>query len=440
MIGLRGGPQATSSVYVCNLPAGTDEALLAEHFGQIGVIKKDKRHGRPKIWIYRDKASNEPKGDATVTYEDPHAASAAVEWFDNKEFHGNLIRVSIAESKARDAATEQQLLVLAEPTLPLPLPPAAPEVGDGLGGAGELASDAAADGGRGRGRGGDAAASAKCWQQEGDWPCPNPRSVELGEQLNQLSLSVSVSVSVSVHGKYRWLCIHLCALAALLLSYPLAVPWSASCGNINFAFRGSCNRCGASRPSSGSGGGGGGRGRGRGADSAGRGGRGSIFGPNDWSCPMCGNTNWAKRTKCNICNTTKPGHTEGGVREGRAGGYKEFDEAEIEETKRRRKELEEDDGEMYDEFGNLKKKFRLKSKQGEAPGQSLGTVGWDKEDLGYVEIRRDKRNKEDHNGARSSDEGQRRSYRERYDSDRYKERDYRERNRGKDQVRERRGK
>ncbi|XP_024533295.1 transcription initiation factor TFIID subunit 15 isoform X4 [Selaginella moellendorffii] len=387
MIGLRGGPQATSSVYVCNLPAGTDEALLAEHFGQIGVIKKDKRHGRPKIWIYRDKASNEPKGDATVTYEDPHAASAAVEWFDNKEFHGNLIRVSIAESKARDAATEQQLLVLAEPTLPLPLPPAAPEVGDGLGGAGELASDAAADGGRGRGRGGDAAASAKCWQQEGDWPCPNP-----------------------------------------------------SCGNINFAFRGSCNRCGASRPSSGSGGGGGGRGRGRGADSAGRGGRGSIFGPNDWSCPMCGNTNWAKRTKCNICNTTKPGHTEGGVREGRAGGYKEFDEAEIEETKRRRKELEEDDGEMYDEFGNLKKKFRLKSKQGEAPGQSLGTVGWDKEDLGYVEIRRDKRNKEDHNGARSSDEGQRRSYRERYDSDRYKERDYRERNRGKDQVRERRGK
>lgn len=28
-------------------------------------------------------------------------------------------------------------------------------------------------------------------------------------------------------------------------------------------------------------------------------------------------------------------------REGRAGGYKEFDEAEIEETKRRRRELEE---------------------------------------------------------------------------------------------------
>ncbi|KAB2021137.1 hypothetical protein ES319_D07G119200v1 [Gossypium barbadense] len=29
---------------------------------------------------------------------------------------------------------------------------------------------------------------------------------------------------------------------------------------------------------------------------------------------MCGNINWAKRMKCNICNTNKPGHNEGGVR------------------------------------------------------------------------------------------------------------------------------
>lgn len=28
----------------------------------------------------------------------------------------------------------------------------------------------------------------------------------------------------------------------------------------------------------------------------------------------CANINWAKRNKCNICNTNKPGHNEGGVR------------------------------------------------------------------------------------------------------------------------------
>jgi hypothetical protein len=72
--------------------------------------------------------------------------------------------------------------------------------------------------------------------------------------------------------------------------------YSPSCGNVNFAFRGVCNRCGAARPA-GAGGtaaGGGGRGRGRGSSDA----RGSshagaavggppgLFGPNDWPCPM----------------------------------------------------------------------------------------------------------------------------------------------------------
>ncbi|MCI22547.1 transcription initiation factor TFIID subunit 15-like, partial [Trifolium medium] len=66
---------------------------------------KDKRTGRPKIWLYRDKETNEPKGDATVTYEDPHAAVAAVEWFNNKDFHGNTIGVFIAESKNKDDQT-----------------------------------------------------------------------------------------------------------------------------------------------------------------------------------------------------------------------------------------------------------------------------------------------------------------------------------------------
>ncbi|EEE69405.1 hypothetical protein OsJ_28765 [Oryza sativa Japonica Group] len=306
----RGPPNG--SVYVCNLPPGTDETMLADYFGTIGLLKKDKRTGRPKIWIYRDKVTNEPKGDATVTYEDPHAASAAVEWFNNKDFHGSTIQVHIAESKNKDTYDNSASL----------------NNSAGLGGQDEL------DNGAGRGRGhGDG--PGKAWQQDGDWLCPN-----------------------------------------------------TSCGNVNFAFRGVCNRCGAARPAgvSGSGAGGGGRGRGRGSDDAKGGSRAAavggppgLFGPNDWSCPMCGNINWAKRMKCNICNTTKPGHNEGGVRGGRGGGYKELDEEELEEVKRRRKEAEEDDGEMYDEFGNLKKKFRAKTQQTEnaptLPGS--GRAGWE---------------------------------------------------------------
>ncbi|KAF5185633.1 Transcription initiation factor tfiid subunit, partial [Thalictrum thalictroides] len=243
----RGTP-LNGSIYICNLPHGTDENMLGEFFGTIGMLKKDKRTGRPKIWLYRDKSTNEPKGDATVTYEDPHAALAAVEWFNNKDFHGSIIGVYMAESKTKD-----EPIIVEEPTVA-----AVDMVGQ------EDVRDMNEGTGKGRGRG-DVA--GKAWQQDGDWMCPN-----------------------------------------------------TSCSNVNFAFRGVCNRCGSARPTgaSGTGAGAGGRGRGRGAEDSGGRGRAvgaptGLFGPNDWPCPMCANINWAKRTKCNICNTNKPGHNEGGV-------------------------------------------------------------------------------------------------------------------------------
>ncbi|XP_076895000.1 transcription initiation factor TFIID subunit 15-like isoform X1 [Bidens hawaiensis] len=341
------GAPSNGSVYVCNLPPGTDEDMLAEFFGTIGLLKKDKRTGRPKIWLYRDKVTDEPKGDATVTYEDPYAALAAVEWFHNKEFHGNIIEVLMAESKSSNSLV-------------------APFVDSSLVndmGPDESGPDVNGSVARGRGRG-DASGNIppKAWQQDGDWACPN-----------------------------------------------------TSCTNVNFAFRGVCNRCGSARPAGagggGAGGGGRGRGRGGGSDSGGGrvgvGGPTGLFGPNDWSCPMCANINWAKRLKCNICNTNKPGVTEGGVRGGRAGGYKELDEEELEETKRRRREAEEDDGEMYDEFGNLKKKFRVKAQQTEV-GQVLpgtGRAGWEVEEIGMSdkdrrERSRDRREREEREGSK----------------------------------------
>ena len=54
---------------------------LEESFGSIGIIKSDKRTNQPKIWIYKDKNTGEGKGEATVTYDDEEAASAAINWF-----------------------------------------------------------------------------------------------------------------------------------------------------------------------------------------------------------------------------------------------------------------------------------------------------------------------------------------------------------------------
>ncbi|KAK9052634.1 hypothetical protein SSX86_029264 [Deinandra increscens subsp. villosa] len=369
------GAPSNGSVYVCNLPPGTDEDMVAEFFGTIGLLKVWvlKRTGKPKIWLYHDKVTNEPKGDATVTYEDPYAAQAAVEWFNNKEFHGNIIEVLMAQSKnSHNLVAPLVDSSLVDDVLP-----------------DESGRDLSESGGRGRGRG-DATGNVppKAWQQDGDWMCPN-----------------------------------------------------TSCTNVNFAFRGVCNRCGSARPtgaSGGAGGGGRGRGRGGGPDSGGsRGGVGGptgLFGPNDWSCPMCANINWAKRLKCNICNTNKPGISEGGVRGGRAGGYKELDEEELEETKRRRREAEEDDGEMYDEFGNLKKKFRVKSQQAEV-GQVLsgtGRAGWEVEELGRSDKDRRERSR-DRREERETNRNRRSRSRER---DRDRERDY-SYDRGREHGRER---
>lgn len=208
--------------------------------------------------------TNEPKGDATVTYEDPHAALAAVEWFNNKDFHGATIGVLMAESKNKDDMVNHVV-------------EQAPLITDDVNDLEEGPRDADGAAGRGRGRG-DAA--GKPWQQDGDWLCTNTRSV--------MRLLVSCSFLLFY---YFFFCLNQ-TLVVQTISYTCC---GNSCGNVNFAFRGVCNRCGTARPAGASGGGaaGGGRGRGRGNNDSGGPARaaagaagGGLFGPNDWPCPM----------------------------------------------------------------------------------------------------------------------------------------------------------
>ncbi|KAJ3220110.1 hypothetical protein HDU67_006866 [Dinochytrium kinnereticum] len=95
--------KSEDTIYISGLPLTITDEELVDHFRTIGVIKTDKklRPPGPKIWIYRDKASRTPKGDATVTYEDPPAAQAAIDCFHGKPFPGGgIITVVRADAPA----------------------------------------------------------------------------------------------------------------------------------------------------------------------------------------------------------------------------------------------------------------------------------------------------------------------------------------------------
>ncbi|KAK2113630.1 RNA-binding protein EWS [Saguinus oedipus] len=75
---------------------------LADFFKQCGVVKMNKRTGQRMIHTYMDKETGRPKGDATVSYEDPPTAKAAVEWFDRKDFQGSKLSLSCSEEASNE--------------------------------------------------------------------------------------------------------------------------------------------------------------------------------------------------------------------------------------------------------------------------------------------------------------------------------------------------
>lgn len=73
-------PPPTDTIYVAGIPVDTDEAAIAKHFSQIGVIKKDRLTNKDRIYIYKDADGTKPlcascAGFATAAFLrcEPHA-------------------------------------------------------------------------------------------------------------------------------------------------------------------------------------------------------------------------------------------------------------------------------------------------------------------------------------------------------------------------------
>ncbi|XP_048382075.1 RNA-binding protein FUS isoform X5 [Stegostoma tigrinum] len=176
-----------NTIFVQGLGDNVTVEAVADFFKQIGVIKVNKRTGQPMINLYTDRETGKLKGEATVSFDDPPSAKAAIDWFDGKEFNGNLIKVSFATRRVEFSRGGMR-------------------GGGGRGGGGGRAS--AGRGGyggggprgsfSGGGGGGGGGGSGGGQQRAGDWKCTNP-----------------------------------------------------TCGNINFSWRNECNQCKSPKPEGG---------------------------------------------------------------------------------------------------------------------------------------------------------------------------------------------
>lgn len=89
-----------NTIFVQGLGDNYTVESVATFFKQIGIIKVNKKTNLPMINLYTDRETGKLKGEATVSFDDPPSAKAAIDWFDGKEFNGNPIKVSFATRRA----------------------------------------------------------------------------------------------------------------------------------------------------------------------------------------------------------------------------------------------------------------------------------------------------------------------------------------------------
>ncbi|KAF5899029.1 GAS2-like protein 1, partial [Clarias magur] len=188
--GMEGHPgeqdeSENSTIYITGLTEKVTLPDMADFFKHCGTIRINRRLNQPAINIYTDKDSGKPKGDATLSYDEPSCARAAVEHFNGKEFQGRRLNVSMARRKTAPGLMRGGMPMRGGPM----------DRGGMMGRGGDRGGFPPRGGPRGAMAWGGPQGPGNVPKRAGDWECPNP-----------------------------------------------------GCGNQNFAWRTECNQCKAPRP------------------------------------------------------------------------------------------------------------------------------------------------------------------------------------------------
>ena len=59
---------------------------LVQYFSTVGEVKVDRNSKQPRVHLYKDKATGEPLGEATITYKDNQTQRTALETYNNQMY------------------------------------------------------------------------------------------------------------------------------------------------------------------------------------------------------------------------------------------------------------------------------------------------------------------------------------------------------------------
>ena len=84
----RSQPREPSQVqiFVEGLPLNVKIPDLVQYFSTVGKIKIDRDTNKPRVWLYHDKQTGDPTGEATITYHDHETQKRALQTYDRQRF------------------------------------------------------------------------------------------------------------------------------------------------------------------------------------------------------------------------------------------------------------------------------------------------------------------------------------------------------------------
>ena len=73
-------------IFIEGLPLNVRIPDLVDYFSTVGRIKIDRETNKPRVWLYHDKRTGDPTGEATITYHDNETQRRALDTYNGKRF------------------------------------------------------------------------------------------------------------------------------------------------------------------------------------------------------------------------------------------------------------------------------------------------------------------------------------------------------------------